>query len=347
MKRTTATDVAKRAKVSQTTVSLVLNNVPEVRISEETRQRVLKAASQLAYHPNASARRMASGRTQILGLVLRQTPEQAFADRFLPQVLNGLSQAAKVHGYRLLLAPIPTNDKPEALTQMVREHQVDGIVLAGPRSDDTELVSLHDEGTPIVLIGQVPELDLPFVDVDHAAGARAATEHLVSLGHRKIAMITRAPLAYTASTHRLAGYRQALEAGGLTFDKKLVLYGNFTPASGQGAMEALLKLSKPPTAIFVASDTVALGTLKAIRQSGRRVPQDVALVGFDDIPAAEFIDPPLTTIRLPAYDLGWNAANLLIQLLEADRKNRMPKIILKTELIVRESCGAKVQVMGS
>jgi LacI family transcriptional regulator len=343
IKRATATDVARHAGVSQTTVSLVLNNTPGSRISDATRRRVWNAVHQLNYYPNASAQRMVAGRTHLIGLVLRQTSDQAFADRFLPQVLNGLSQAADQHGYRILLAPLPPEDKTEALTRLAREHQADGLVLAGPRADDKELEQLYREGVPLVLIGQVPELDVPYVDVDHIASARLAMEHLIQLGHQRIAMITRAPLTYTASRNRLAGYRQALEAAGLRFDKRLIRYGDFTSASGQSAMDDVLQIPKPPTAVFVASDTVALGALKAIRQRGLRVPHDLALVGFDDIPTAEFVDPPLTTIRLPAYDLGAKAADLLIRLMEADKPVRNRKILLPTELIVRESCGSTWQ----
>lgn len=339
-KRTTARDVAELAGVSRTTVSFVLNNVPGMRIPDETRQRVQQAARQLNYHPDATARRMASRRTNVIGFVLRQSPEQVFADHFLPQVLDGFSQAASSQGYHVLFEPIPPEDKAGAYARLIRERHVDGIVLSGPRFDDQALLQIHAEGAPVVLLGQLPGTRIPFVDVNNAGGARVAATHLISLGHRRIAFVTNAPLDYTASADRLAGYRQALAEAGLPYDESLVRFGNFTPQSGLAAMEELLGLASRPTAVFIASDTVALGALHAIRQHNLRVPGDFAVVGFDDISLAAFVDPPLTTIRLPATGEGWGAAELLIRLIEGEDPIRNPQVILDTELIVRESCGA-------
>jgi LacI family transcriptional regulator len=341
-KRPTAREVAELAGVSRTTVSFVLNSIPGMRISEETRQRVLEAARQLNYHPDATARRMVSGRTNVIGLVLRQSPEQAFADQFLPQVLGGLGQAATALGYRILLEPIPPENHTGAYAQLVRERHVDGIVLSGPRFDDRDLLSAHAEDTPVVLMGRLPNTNLPFVDVDNVDGAQRATAHLLGLGHRRAALIANAPPIYTASADRLAGYRRALEAAQLPYDESLVRYGAFTPQSGKTAMHDLLTVTPRPTAVFVASDAVALGALQAIRERGLHVPRDIALVGFDDIPLAGFIDPPLTTVRLPAAGLGWGAADLLIRLITAEEAIRNPSVILETELIVRTSCGAKL-----
>ncbi len=337
-KRVTTREVAEQAGVSRTTVSFVLNDVPGMRISDETRQRVLEAARQLNYHPDATARRMVTGRTRVIGFVLRQTPDQVYADRLLPQVLAGVSQAAAAQDFHVLFEPIPPGDHSGAYARLIRERHVDGLLLSGPRSDDRELLRIYEEGAPIVLMGRLPGASIPFVDVDNVGGARLATQHLLGAGHRRVALITNASLAYTAATDRLTGYRQALEAGGCPFDPALVRYGQFTPQSGKAAMEELLDLDRPPTAVFVASDAVAIGALWATRQRSVRVPQDVALVGFDDIPMAEFIDPPLTTVRIPATGLGWGAADLLIRLIDAEGV-RSPQLLLDTELIVRESCG--------
>ncbi len=339
-KRATAQQVAERAGVSRSTVSFVLNNVPGMRISEETRQRVLQAARQLDYHPDATARRMVSGQTQVIGFVLRQNPAQAFADQFLPRVLNGLSQTAIAMGYHILIEPIPPEDTTGAYLKLIHERHVDGIVLSGPRSDDQELLKAHTEGASIVLLGQLAGSGIPFVDVDNVGGAQLATRHLISLGHQRIAMITNAPLAYTASVDRLSGYRQALQDAGIAFDDSLLRYGHFTPESGYSAMQELLSLSPLPTAVFVASDTVALGVLQALRQQDLRAPEDVALVGFDDIPLAGFLDPPLTTVRLPAFNLGKGAAELLIRILN-NHNNTQAEVLLETELVVRVSSGVR------
>ena len=337
-KRTTAQDVADLAGVSRTTVSFVLNNVPGIRISDETRHRVSEAARQLDYHPDATARRMVKGRTSIIGFVLRQTPDQAFADRFLPQVLHGLSRAAGTQGYHILIEPAPPDDSTSYL-RLIRERHVDGIVLSGPRFDDQELLHTLADGSSVVLMGQLPNTDLPFVDVDNVNGAAMVTRHLIELGHQRIAFISNAKPIYTASADRLAGYQKALAAAGIAFDEGLVRYGDFDPASGETAMNDLLQLDPRPTAVFVASDTVAIGALKAIRCAGLNVPRDMALVGFDDAPHSEFIEPPLTTVRLPAFGLGWGAGDLLIRLINKE-VIRQPAILLETELIVRKSCGA-------
>jgi LacI family transcriptional regulator len=341
-KRSTAQDVAKLAGVSRTTVSFVLNKVDGIRISPDTRQRVLDVAQQLNYHPDATARRMVSGRTKVIGFVLRQSPDQAFADHFLPQVLAGLSHAASEQGYHLMIEPIPPDVASGAYTRLIRERHVDGIILSGPRFDDQDLLRIHAEGAPIVLMGRLPNADIPFVDVDNIGGARTATQHLIDLGHQRIGLITNADPAYTASADRLAGYRSALEAAGLIFDQSLVRYGDFTPHGGDVAMTDLLQVTPRPTAFFIASDTVALGALQAIRRSGLRVPDDVAIVGFDDVPLSDLIDPPLTTIRLPAYGLGLGAAEMLIKLIGKEEIEQ-PSVILETELIVRKSSGSNLK----
>ena len=167
-----------------------------------------------------------------------------------------------------------------------------------------------------------------------------ATDHLIKLGHQRIGLITNAPTIYTASATRLEGYRQALETAGITFDETLIRYGDYTPESGFLAMEELLDIDLPPTAVFVASDSVALGAMHAIHQRNLQIPGDMAVVGYDDVPLARFLYPPLTTIRLPAYDLGRAAADMLIGMLNTEESTKKPPgILLDTELVIRETCG--------
>ena len=346
VKRATAKEVADRAGVSRTTVSFVLNNVAGMRISDETRLAVQQAAQELDYHPDATARRMVSGRTKMLGFVLNQNLDQALADQFLPQVLTGFSQAAAAQGYKVLFEPIPPEAAGNAYAQLVHERHVDGFALSGPRLDDGARLGAQVQNAPVVLLGQLPNSSQPFVDVDNQGGAALATQHLLGLGHRRVGLITNAQPVYTASADRLAGYRQALEAAGLPFNPELVRYGNFTPQSGMLAMAELLALKPAPTAVFVASDTVALGALQCLRRLHMRVPTDMALVGFDDIPLVEFIDPPLTTVRLPAFGLGWGAGELLTRLIGGDTVEN-PRVFLETELVVRESCGANAAPSAS
>jgi LacI family transcriptional regulator len=222
---------------------------------------------------------------------------------------------------------------------MARSRQIDGVILSGPRSDDPHLVRLQQEGFPIVLHGHLPGSQILSVDVDNVRGATMAVNHLLSLGHRRIGMITNAPLAYTASQQRLEGYRRALDQADIPFDKDLVQQGDFDGESGEAAMAELLDHSAPPTAVFVASDMVAMGALQTIRKRGMTAPDDMALVGFDDITAARFVTPALTTVRVPTFALGWSAAEILIRLIEQDTISQT-HVLLSTELIIRQSCGS-------
>jgi LacI family transcriptional regulator len=334
-KRTTSRDVARLAHVSRTTVSFILNNVPGVSISAATRQRVLDAARKLNYSPNVAGRKLVSGKSYTIGLVLCQAPEQIFTDAFLPQVILGVEQAAMQQGFHVLLKPVDPNDTG-GYARLITENHVDGILLSGPRQDDQALMRLHQQGVPILLMGQLPQTDIPFVDVNAAAGAELAVQHLIGLGHRYIGMITNAPLDYTSAQQRREGYVKALKKAKLPLNKALIRAGNYTPASGYQAMQALLQVMPRPTAVFVASDVVALGAIRAIKQAGLDLPRDVAMVGFDDIPLAEFYDPPLTTIRLPAFGLGWAGGERLIRLIQGEGLNDT-SLLLESKLIPRQS----------
>ncbi len=334
-KRSTSQDVADLAGVSRTTVSFVLNRLDGVSISESTRERVWQAARKLNYHPNAAGRKLVSGKANTLGLVLCQSPEQVFADAFLPRVILGVEQAAMQEKFHVLLKPVDPGDT-EGYSRLIRENHVDGIILSGPRQDDEEIVRLHAEGVPIMLLGQLPGTELDFVDVDAISGAEVAVSHLLEAGHRHIGMITNAPLTYTSAQQRRAGYRKALELKNITPDSSLIKEGNYTPASGYHAMKELLAETPRPTAVFVASDVVAAGAILAVRRAGLRIPEDIAIVGFDDIPMAEYLDPPLTTIRLPAFGLGWAAGERLVRLIRGEGLDQAG-IFLESQLIVRES----------
>jgi LacI family transcriptional regulator len=334
-KRTTSKDVAKLAHVSRTTVSFILNNVPDVSISAATRKRVLAAARKLNYSPNVAGKKLVSGKSYTIGLVLCQSPEQIFTDAFLPQVILGVEQAAMQQGFHVLLKPVDPNDTG-GYARLITENHVDGILLSGPRADDAALMSLHRQRVPILLMGQLPSTDIPFVDVDATAGAELAVQHLIERGHRHIAMITNAPLDYTSAQQRCNGYLQALKKAKLPAKKSLIRAGNYTPASGYQAMKDLLALGQPLTAVFIASDVVAIGAMRAIREAGLRIPQDMAVVGFDDIPLAEYYDPPLTTIRLPAFGLGWAGGERLIRIIQGEGLNDA-SLLLESKLIARQS----------
>jgi len=334
-KRTTSRDVAKLAHVSRTTVSFILNNVSGVSISAETRKRVLDAAKKLNYSPNVAGKKLVSGKSYTIGLVLCQSPEQIFTDAFLPQVILGVEQAAMQQGFHVLLKPVDPNDTG-GYARLITENHVDGILLSGPRQDDTALMHLHEQRVPILLMGQLPDTSIPFVDVNATAGAELAVTHLIERGHQRIGMITNAPLSYTSAKQRRDGYLHALKKAKLPIDKALILEGNYTPASGFEAMKSLLSLTPCPTAVFVASDVVAMGAMLAIKQAKLHIPKDIAVVGFDDIPLAEYYDPPLTTIHLPAFGLGWAGGERLIRIIQGEGLNDT-SLLLESKLITRHS----------
>lgn len=339
-KRTTMRQIAAEAGVSRTTVSFVLNGITGINISPDTRQRILDIAQRLNYIPDSAALSLARGRAGAIALILRQNPHQVISDAFLAPVVQGVSAAVKPHGYRVLVEPLDPADGPASYGDLVRSRRADGLLLSGPRLDDDELSRVAAEKIPIVLLGQLPDTAIPFVDVDNMLGATVAVRHLIEQGHRRIACITNAPVTYAASHDRLAGYRYALEEAGIGYDEALVRYGGFTDESGDEAMSELLSVTPRLTAVFVASDVVALGALSAIHSAGLSVPGDIALVGFDDIPLAQYIDPPLTTVRLPAYGLGWGAGQMLVRLIEDRDDVTERQVLLETELVIRDSSGA-------
>jgi LacI family transcriptional regulator len=315
-------------------VSFVLNQRLDVKLPDETRRRVLDAAERLGYQPNASARRLAGGRSHVIALVMRQSPEQVASDAGLAETLRGLATAAQAGGFRVMVEPLALEGSPAGYAALLRAQHADGLVISGPRVDDPSPGVLARDGFPIVLQGALPDQPCPSVDVDNVAGARRAVEHLLALGHRRIACITNAPLVYTAAQDRLTGYRDALAAAGLEADPDLVVEGDFDAASGHRAMAELLARTEF-TAAFVASDVVALGAIGALREAGREIPDDVSIVGFDDIPLAAFFDPPLTTVRLPAFELGQAAGRALLDRI-AEREIAA-RTLLPTELVIRSS----------
>jgi DNA-binding LacI/PurR family transcriptional regulator len=331
--RATSADVAKLAGVSRTTVSVVLTDRRDIHISPATRRRVFDAAERLDYHAHAPARQLAAGASLTIGLVIRQSSEQVAGDALLGETLRGVTAAARAGGYRVLVEALAPG--AGGYEEIVRSRQTDGIIVSAPRADDAALNDLVRDDFPVILQGSLPGLRVPSVDVDNRAGAKAAVELLVHQGHRAIGCITNAPLAYTAALERLTGYREALEASGIPFDRDRVVEAEFDAASGYRAMGALVDRSPDCSAVFVASDVVAFGAMAALRDRGRRLPGDVSIIAFDDIPLAAYFDPPLTTVRIPAFELGQAAGEALL-----DRIVGRPvaaRTLLPTELVVRAS----------
>ena len=341
----TSRDVAKKAGVSRTTVSFVLNDVKEGNISEETRQRVLAAAKELNYVPNAAAQALAGQRTRIIGLVFSGRFQHLPTHFFLLQLMDGLLKVVQQNGLRLLVDRPGDEQANGDYLNLVRAKRIDGLIMIEPQSADSGLRALARDGFPIVLIGHLPGVKICSVDVDNRGAAREAVHHLLSLGHRRIACITNAPLtSYTATAERLLGYRDALESTGVPYDESLVRYGVYTPDSGYSSMASLLDSRKPlPSAVFAASDVVAFGAMTAIQQRGLKVPDDISMVGFDDVPMARFVNPSLSTVHLPVAEQGRKAAELLLDVV-LKRAEPGRRILLDTELVVRNSTGRRVEI---
>jgi len=338
-KRVTSKDVAEKVGVSRTTVSLVLNDVKGVQIGAETRQKVLEAASELGYVPDAAAQALASRRTKAIGLILTRSQHHIASDAFLPKIISGLLTTARKQNIRIMIDWVETEHQERAYFELARAKRIDGMILSTFLLDDKALRLLENVDIPTVLMGSLEGSNLPFVDVDNAKAAEQATNYLLELGHREIAFISNAPPEYTASPERVRGYQQALANYGISANENLIRYGDFDPESGYQKMKSLLESGEKFTAAFVASDNVAIGAKSAIREAGLHVPDDISLIGFDDIPWAKYSDPPLTTIQLPAEALAQSACALLVELIQDNSNaNKQNQIILDTELVVRKSC---------
>lgn len=331
---TTIKQVAEKAGVSIQTVSRVLNDRPDV--SPETRQRVKRVIDELAYQPYAIARGLASKRTYTLGLVASD-----FSDYWFSQVVTGAEMEAHEHGYFFMLGSTGCGpqDEPKFLRLLTQRH-VEGIlfVRAGCLKDLEHLHNLQQSGIPVVSTGfYLPEADFSVVEVNNIDGGRKATQYLIDLGHTEIAMIT-GPTGWKSVSDRTQGYMQALESTGITADPNLIVYNdNWLHRSGYEAMKELLRRKRSFSALFAQNDRMARGAISSLNEAGRRVPQDVSIVGYDDIPEAEFSNPPLTTIRQPMQEVGKAAARLLMQMIE-DPQVTPQQILFGTELVIRSSC---------
>ena len=331
----TLEEIAKLAKVSRSTVSRVINDDPHV--NPKTRKRVLAVIQRLNYHPNVAARGLAAGRTRILGLVIPMGVSALFADPYFPILIQGVSAACNAHDHSVMLWIAEAEYERRMIRQILHNGLVDGVIVASNRLNDPLVDALSTSHIPFVIIGRMPErANLNHVDVDNRRSARELVEYLLSQGRRRVGTIA-GPKNMIAGRDRLQGYRDALRNQGIDADPNLMVEGDFSEASGQAAMHTLIPFK--PDAVFVASDSMAAGALREIREAGLRVPQDVALAGFDDMPFAARMEPPLTTVRQPVYRTGFVAAEALIDLVEKPGSPAL-KIILPTELVIRASTGS-------
>ncbi len=331
-------DIAKLSGVSRSTVSRVINDDPNVR--ESTRQRVQDVISRMDFQPNLAARTLATGQAKVIGLVIPMGVSTMFTDPYFPMLIKGISAACNAQDYSVMLWLAEPEYERRTINQILHNGMIDGVVVASVLMDDPIVEALIHSNMPFVLIGRHPtNSQVNYVDVDNRTSSRQLVEHLINMGHRRIGTITGAQ-NMIAGSDRLLGYMDALTQGGIPLDLELIASGNFTEEGGYAAMKRILP--HRPQAIFAASDTMALGALRALEEAGLRVPTDIALAGFDDMPFSAHLRSPLTTVRQPVLETGMRAAEALFDLLENPAQGPT-HLLMPTELVVRESTPPQLQ----
>ena len=338
MSSLTLEKVAELAGVSRSTVSRVVNDQTGVR--EDVRRRVWQVIEETGYRPNIAARALASNRSGIISLVVPHAFSRLFADPYFPRLTQGITLACNDRDLSLTLFLFHNEEEEAKLTRRIANASLfDGVIMASSSFDDPLIPHLIKNEVPLVIIGRQDRYpEASFVDVDNVNGGYVATSHLLRLGYLRIAHIT-GPPTMVAGEDRLAGYRMALGDRGQEYQQDLVAEGDFTEAGGYVAMKRLL--SARPEAVFAASDKLALGAWRAIREAGLQVPHDIALVGFDDLQPPGTGRSQLTTIRQPVVRMGREAVNVLLDVIE-NGPTPQRRVIFDTELVIRESCGANL-----
>ncbi|MDV5143796.1 LacI family DNA-binding transcriptional regulator [Streptomyces sp. SBC-4] len=334
--RPTLEEVAARAGVGRGTVSRVINGSPKV--SEQAKAAVEQAVAELGYVPNRAARALAGSRTDAVALVIPETEARLFAEPYFLDIIRGVSTELADADKQLLLTLIRSDQERQRFEQYLAAQRVDGVLLVSVHGDDPLPDQVRALGLPAVLNGRRREDErVAFVDSDNTGAGRTAVAHLAARGRRSIATIT-GPLDMYVARCRLDGYREGLAEAGLAPDEALVANGDFTEEGGRRAMRELLDRRPGLDAVFAASDVMAAGARGVLREAGRRVPEDVALVGVDDSAVARHMDPPLTSVRQPIEEMGRTMARLLLQeISEPSEPDEQPRRMLPTELVVRGS----------
>ncbi len=332
----TLKDIAERVGKSVPTVSRALGDFAD--ISPETRAEVQRVAREMGYEPSATARNLKSQRTNTVTLVMSPATNLRFSDPFFGEFLTGVVEYATQHGFDLSLAADLDGDELSTYLQHIRSRRTDGFIVMRTRRHDERIDLLREQQVPFVAFGRVAgHNDFHYVDEDGAGGIRQVVDHLVDLGHSRIAFIAE-PTALTKSYNRLQGYKSGLNAHEIAYDPTLIVEANFRQTSGRQSAKQLLDLPDPPTAIIAANDLLALGAMSEAQARGLEVGNDVSITGFDDIMLAEYVHPPLTTVHQPARELGTMVVRMLLQLIQ---KEPVPKsqVVINPKLVVRQSTG--------
>jgi LacI family transcriptional regulator len=330
----TIVDVAKKAKVSIATVSRVINH-PD-RVKEETRRKIYKAMNACNYVYNALAGGLSTKRSHAIGILIPNITNPIFSES-----TRGVQDFAGEKGYYVISVNTDyVYEKEKKLVNVLRERQVEGIVLTTNKPEGEIVERLVKDRFPFVLTYSFPRNPkVAFVGVDNIQGGNKAIEYLIGLGHRRIGMIALSFSLSDRSYHRWLGYKRCLKKYGIPYNPDLIIQTEYTFEKGKEAIKLLMRNPDPPTAIFCSNDILALGAMNGLSDMGKMIPEDVSIIGFDDIPFSKFVKPPLTSVRQPAYDMGWKATEVLFELIPKKRVHHSKhRILLDTEVVVRQSC---------
>lgn len=336
MKNLNIDKVAKLAHVSRSVVSRVLNDHPNV--SSDARARVMEVVEKYNYKPNSVARSLATNRAHEIGVLVTKSGDEALGSAFWTQIHLGIFEECTKRGYFTSLSYVSESQKDDLHNFILNERRLDGYILLTQEVTDLVGEVLFEKDIPIVLVGHIPKKKkVSSVDVDNYLGGKLATEHLIKAGHKKIGIIL-ASLEVEESMDRLKGYKDALKEGGLEFDENYMSVVDYQFKDGYASMNEWIKNYTEITAVFCASDTLAMGALLAVKENGKKVPDDYAFVGFDNLNFSEYTSPPLTTIQQPIYEKGQTAAKILIDQIEG-KQSEKKQFNLEPTLVVRESSG--------
>jgi LacI family transcriptional regulator len=329
----TLEDIARMSGVSRSTVSRVINGDPKV--SDRTRKKVQEIIQNVNFQPNIAARGLAAGHTRVIGLVIRMGVASIFSDPYFPLVIQGVSSACNNLGYSVMLWLAEPKYELQTIGQILYGGLIDGVIITAMVMDDPLIDRMFESDRPFITIGRHPANEkINYIDVDNRSGACQGVLYALHTGHRQVALIS-GPLNTVSGLDRSQGYQDALLGRGLSLQPELMVEGDYSEGSGYEAMKRLL--AQHPDAVFASSDAMAFGAMRAILEAGKRIPEDIAVIGFDDFPPAATSKPALTTVRQPIIRTGRMAAEMLIDMIE--HPSPQPRrVVLPTELIVRSSC---------
>lgn len=339
--RITLKEIANIARVNISTVSRAINDSPL--IPRDTKEMILAIAERMNYFPNSLARGLVSQKSETLGIIL---PKIFFLQGpFFSQVLSGIEHVSVKNGYSILIASATSKAKDRQFPfNLTRARRIDGMLIINENKKIQNLSALKKEGVPFVLVNRyISDPKVPCVAPDDVQGGRIATEHLIGLGHRRIGVITGSSRV-SATQGRLEGYRLAIEASGIPFDGQLVQQGLFQQGieTGSKCAERLLSLENRPTAVFAFSDELAMGVMQAARNCGLKIPDDLAVVGYDNVSYSAHLHPPLTTVAQSPYAIGSVACEMLVDLLGGVTPEQV-NVLIPVRLVVRDSCGSRLR----